>query len=1015
MAITAKFAADFTSFFTAVQKAEVELKSLDSGAGAVAKSLDRMVNSFTGQKVIKDATLMAEAVQRIGGAANLTENEQAKVNKTVTEAIEKYKALGQVAPKALTDMAAATAKAEKPMSTLNTTIKQVGTTLLAAFSIRAISGAVTSFTEFTGKITDLSAKTGISTTELQKLKYAAELSGGSLDGVTTAIGKMAKNLVEGDSSAVEAMKRLGLNINDIRQQEPGKAFATIADAIGQIPNPMERSTIAMQLFGKSGAELLPMITGGMTDAMQAAERLGIVMDEETVAAGDRLGDTFTTLQAVGQGVIGKVLTPMLPAIQLVADAMTKMGDVVTWLQNLFTSFVTHVIKAIKGLLDTVVAVTEFTASLPLLGRALGESDKAALASAKTWSIWLDDMAKGMDVVVPKATKATGNLKTAVGLLTDEQKQGAKASKEHAQAIAQEAKEVVASYAALVKGLQDYNKANMEAQQEAQRTGVKVADFGKVVETNHATMLAWLGAIGKGVPIIKGLGDELKKMGDVVDVSFKPLPTTFEELRDKADMFANSLKRLGQATGGIFGGLISSAGSVIGAFGDMADATDKFRRLAKTSFSQVAAYSIDMASSLVGVTQTAIGIIEGLYDSLTGKEKQAALNARGGLHQLQTDAALAGTAFNDTTEKAAGFRREMERLDLAIAESTARMERYGLTWRDLRDDLRQVQIDQFARTLIVDFRALKAVMGDSGKAVSAMGGAISELIVNAVKAGSKIPAALKPIIQQLIRMGGLTEDAARAMLGLAEDTMPSLADITDAAERYGLTLDQLGGKVQQLRLTETADQIVKDFNTLIEAGADVGVVMLAMKDKVQGLVTNALTLGLSLPESMRPLIEAMIKAGLLTDEFGDVLMDTSRLEFAKPLSERFDELLEKLDDLIDAFSKVGTAAEEGFGRARGAAERLGTAIPRGSGGTGGETAPGDPTPPNRNNPRQGAPGPGGDDVSAMAASISRVPILSASAGMGTPIVIVTKTYLDGKEVAESVVPHLTDVVQSYGAS
>src|SRR5436190_1723318 len=108
MAVNAKFIADFDSFYGAVQKADVELKGLETGAAKVEASLNRAADSFSGRKIIQDANLAAEAIQRIGGVSALTEAEQKKVNATVTEAIAKYAALGQQAPKSLIDIQAAT-------------------------------------------------------------------------------------------------------------------------------------------------------------------------------------------------------------------------------------------------------------------------------------------------------------------------------------------------------------------------------------------------------------------------------------------------------------------------------------------------------------------------------------------------------------------------------------------------------------------------------------------------------------------------------------------------------------------------------------------------------------------------------------------------------------------------------------------------------------------------------------------------------------------------------------------
>src|SRR5690348_2882087 len=93
MAITAKFVADFTSFTSAIDKAEVELKSFESGANQVGKALNRMVDNFSGRRVIQEATLMATAVQKLGGTSGLTSRELARMGPVAQDALTKLNAL----------------------------------------------------------------------------------------------------------------------------------------------------------------------------------------------------------------------------------------------------------------------------------------------------------------------------------------------------------------------------------------------------------------------------------------------------------------------------------------------------------------------------------------------------------------------------------------------------------------------------------------------------------------------------------------------------------------------------------------------------------------------------------------------------------------------------------------------------------------------------------------------------------------------------------------------------------
>jgi hypothetical protein len=226
-----------------------------------------------------------------------------------------------------------------------------------------------------------------------------------------------------------------------------------------------------------------------------------------------------------------------------------------------------------------------------------------------------------------------------------------------------------------------------------------------------------------------------------------------------------------------------------------------------------------------------------------------------------------------------------------------------------------------------------------------------------------------------------------MLGIAKDTMPSLADITAAADRYGLKLDQLGDKVRQLSITEAASQIVKDFELLMLAGADAGVVIEAMSPKIQKIATDALKFGLQLPLSMKPVLDEWLKSGKAVDENGKKLEDLSRFNFAKPIEDMIEALIKKLDELIAKFLEVGnTRVKPPYIPPPGGDE--------GEGGEGGDS------------------GPGGRESAFMIGG-PRFPGFGASRSSASVIQITVISELDGREVARNQIEHLPSELMIAG--
>lgn len=286
-----------------------------------------------------------------------------------------------------------------------------------------------------------------------------------------------------------------------------------------------------------------------------------------------------------------------------------------------------------------------------------------------------------------------------------------------------------------------------------------------------------------------------------------------------------------------------------------------------------------------------------------------LKTYGTMEMLQLAAKSVGVDIEDALRGqgaggAAYLKKAMEELKTKTEELSSAMDKYGLTWKDMGESFKQSHIIESALELEKDFNALVTAGVPVEKVITSMSSALNKFLQDAITSGTGIPTAMAPILRQMIELGEITESTAALLLGMTDAVTPGFDDIKAAADRYGISLDSLGGKVKQIQINEEAAQIVKDFNLLIAAGADTGAVMEGMKDEVQALVTSALKLGLALPESMKPMIQSMIDAGMLTDAAGEKLTDLSQLKFEKPLTAAIDELIKKLDELIKKILDVG---------------------------------------------------------------------------------------------------------------
>lgn len=211
---------------------------------------------------------------------------------------------------------------------LGTAAKVGGLVVSGATAAAAGLTAMTrTLTDSTGAIKDASDRAGTSAEEFQKWKFAAEQSGMSMETLQSAMVKQQRAFSDaksGSETMGAAYQALGLDISNIGSSS--EAFELVMARLGDMQDETQRNAIAADIFGKSYAELTPLLnegSDGMAALKQKAVDLGAVMSNETVAAGEQLGDTFDQVSAAGTGIFNSLASTMLPVVQDFADLILE--------------------------------------------------------------------------------------------------------------------------------------------------------------------------------------------------------------------------------------------------------------------------------------------------------------------------------------------------------------------------------------------------------------------------------------------------------------------------------------------------------------------------------------------------------------------------------------------------------------------------------------------------------------------------------------------------------------------
>ena len=270
MALRATIGADFSEFSTALKNVEVQLKTTADHAKNAGKDLTRMVEGFSGSKLFRDAELVAEAVGRIGGASKLTDAEQRKVNRTIEEAMAKYRALGQEAPAHLQKLAAETHQVGTATESWGASITKSAAGYLAGMATwdmakRVIGGTVEFLKESVAAAAEAEAAQ-------KRLETAMRTNGIATEGNRAAFKALA-----------DEMQR-----TTVYEDDQIVALEAMATQLGVLPSQMEGAIkAAANLASGLGIDLeqaMKMVVKANNESFTAFQKLGISIDETRAKA-----------------------------------------------------------------------------------------------------------------------------------------------------------------------------------------------------------------------------------------------------------------------------------------------------------------------------------------------------------------------------------------------------------------------------------------------------------------------------------------------------------------------------------------------------------------------------------------------------------------------------------------------------------------------------------------------------------------------------------------------------------
>ncbi len=273
------------------------------------------------------------------------------------------------------DLGRANALFQKRMEQMTKQAEQMGKAvgIAAAGAATALAAMVKHQIDVADDISKLSQKVGMSTEALSSLRHMANMAGVDIAGLQTGLVKLNKAATEaagGSKQQAAAFRAMGVSVRDAQGvlKPTEKLLGEVAEKFSGYEDSAAKTALAVQLFGKSGADLIPMLNAGakgIKDAADEAKAYGLVVGGDAAKAAEAFNDNVSRLKMAAEGFANKVAQKLLPSLASFSGKLAegaKRGDDFARAADSVVTGMKYIIKAalvtkgaIEGLTNMVAA------------------------------------------------------------------------------------------------------------------------------------------------------------------------------------------------------------------------------------------------------------------------------------------------------------------------------------------------------------------------------------------------------------------------------------------------------------------------------------------------------------------------------------------------------------------------------------------------------------------------------------------------------------------------------------
>jgi|GEM_PF-4164467 len=245
--------------------------------------------------------------------------------------------------------------------------------------------SINAFQDVGTEVKNLQRYTGGSAEDMSKLRFAAEEAGVSSDTLATALGKMAK--AAATTAGEKKFEAIGVSVKDVNGnfKSASAIFSEVAGKIAAMPNGIAKTNDILQIFGKSGMQLAPLLnqgSAGIAKFSAEAQKMGLVLSQDNLDAVQKNIMAQREFHASVQGLqvqLGQYLYPAITAItkgfsevvpvlmEVLKPAFKLLGEAISPV----IGFISDLVKYITDLGDHFESTGGKASAFGSIGKSIG--------------------------------------------------------------------------------------------------------------------------------------------------------------------------------------------------------------------------------------------------------------------------------------------------------------------------------------------------------------------------------------------------------------------------------------------------------------------------------------------------------------------------------------------------------------------------------------------------------------------------------------------------------------------